>query len=314
VPGKGEIMGRWMKKIKNKQYGQAMVEFALTLPIFLLAVIGVIELSRFFLVYSSVYTASREAARYGSAAGLVIRNGFEIERYRDCEGIKEVAVDTGFFGGVNTTNVNVYYEATPGSSRESCPSDVPLGYRLVVEAQADFTPLIAGFVLPDGITVSARNGRTIMKEIEILATPIPIPLCEDDIMFGGTLPVSQEPNNKTYTVKVKNVSQTAKYQLIEANIIAFNDKKELKTIKWNNVAVWQNTLGDEFPDIDPLSWEEVRDAEGNLVFSRFLSSEQTIPISFEFAKVINKSQLGLSFNLTFQNTSILTKKCTISWP
>ena len=307
-------MGRWMKKIKNKQYGQAMVEFALTLPIFLLAVIGVIELSRFFLVYSSVYTASREAARFGSSVG---EDG--ILHYLDCDGIKKVAADMGSFGGVNDADPNkidIYYESSPGVIRGNCgdfiKDNIILGDRLIVDISVAYKPLLVDLVLPDGIMVSAKNGRTIMKEIELDTTPIPIPLCQDDLMFGGTL--STEPNNKTYTVIVKNVSSTAKYQLSEANIIAFNDKKELQRILWNGVIVWENTGGDEFPEIDPKSWEEVEDAEGNIVFSRLLSSEQSVPVSFEFAKVINKSQLGLQFNLTYQNSSILTKRCTLSWP
>jgi hypothetical protein len=306
-------MKRLMKKIQNKQYGQAMVEFALTLPIFLLAVIGVIELSRFFLVYSSVYTASREAARYGSSVG----EDTNLPNYMNCSEIASRAQDMGFFGGVNAGEVVVYYEKEPNSSEANqIPCDgvynPELGDRLVVNVSADYIPLIAGFVLPEGIIVSANNGRTIMKEIKLLATPLPVPLCEDDIMFDGTL--TNEPNNKTYTVKVKNISKTGIYQLSAVEIISFNEKKDLAKIYWNNTLIWENKEGEEFPVIDPDAWEDVKDADGNIIFSRFLSSEQTIPIKFEFLKVINKSQLGLNFKLTFQNTSRMSQSCVLSWP
>lgn len=231
-------MKRWTNKIKNKQYGQAMVEFALTLPIFLLAVIGVIELSRFFLVYSSVYTASREAARYGSSVG----DG-GVTHYMDCDGIRQVAQDTGFFGGVNTTNVNVYYEAKPGDTPVTCPSDVPLGYRLVVEAQADYTPLIAGFVLPDGITVSATNGRTIMKEVEVLATPLPIPVCVDDIKFVTTTLDNPATNQKEKLfIDIENKSSRSTYELISVTDIFWDNTKPparyLQSVTWGGKTIW----------------------------------------------------------------------------
>jgi uncharacterized protein (UPF0333 family) len=318
VPGKGEIMKRWTNKIKNKQYGQAMVEFALTLPIFLLAVIGVIELSRFFLVYSSVYTASREAARYGSSVG----DG-GVTHYMDCDGIRQVAIDTGFFGGVNhiedepTPKIDIFFESSPGTKIGKCEDlveekNIILGTRLLVDISVKYEPLLTGFVLPDGITVSATNGRTIMKEIVLETTPLPVPLCSDDVKFLGT--ITNEPNNKTYTVNIKNLSTTAIYQLTAAKIVGFNEKKDINKIYWNNTMIWENKTGTEFPIIDPDSWEEVYDINGNLIFSRLLSSEQTIPIKFEFLKVINKSQLALKFDLTFQNTSRLSQFCTLKWP
>jgi hypothetical protein len=48
----------------TEQYrAQGMVEFALALPIVLMLMLGVVEFGRLMVTYSSVYTASREAAR-----------------------------------------------------------------------------------------------------------------------------------------------------------------------------------------------------------------------------------------------------------
>ena len=59
-----------LSKHKNhKSRGQGLLEFALALPIFLLLVLGVIEFGRLLAVVSSVTTAAREGARYGSASG-----------------------------------------------------------------------------------------------------------------------------------------------------------------------------------------------------------------------------------------------------
>ncbi|MEN4041110.1 MAG: pilus assembly protein, partial [Anaerolineaceae bacterium] len=46
--------------------GQGMVEFALAIPVLLLILFGIIEMGRLMFYYSSVATASREAARYGA--------------------------------------------------------------------------------------------------------------------------------------------------------------------------------------------------------------------------------------------------------
>ncbi len=63
-------MYRFFKRAKGiRSPGQGFLEFALALPIFLLLVMGVFEFGRLLAVASSVYTAAREGARYGSATG-----------------------------------------------------------------------------------------------------------------------------------------------------------------------------------------------------------------------------------------------------
>ena len=61
-------MLRKLSEKKERQNAQGMVEFALILPILLLVILGIIEFGRLLFFYSSVTSASREAARYGSAA------------------------------------------------------------------------------------------------------------------------------------------------------------------------------------------------------------------------------------------------------
>lgn len=53
-----------MKVLKNEK-GQAMVEFALILPILLLLVMGIAEFGMMFNAYLSVQNATREGARIG---------------------------------------------------------------------------------------------------------------------------------------------------------------------------------------------------------------------------------------------------------
>lgn len=233
--GKGEIMGRLMKKIKNKQYGQAMAEFALTLPIFLLLVFGIIELSRFFLVYSSVYTASREASRFASSVG---EGG--TTNYMNCNAIADRAVFHGSFGGVQMEDVTIYYESSPGTIIGSCPNvnsgttpvqgnchdgfincedeDNPpspynpaLGDRILVDIETDFSSLLG--IVPN-MAVQTQNGRTIMKEISVESTPIPYEKCKYHVFFDGEEPVSYPGEDEALYIEVKNLKYdyTGEYQ------------------------------------------------------------------------------------------------------
>jgi Flp pilus assembly protein TadG len=51
---------------RDRSRGQALVEFAFTLPIFLLIIFGLIDLGRAVYVNNSLAEAARDGARYGS--------------------------------------------------------------------------------------------------------------------------------------------------------------------------------------------------------------------------------------------------------
>lgn len=57
-----------MNKIyKPSNRGQGLAEFALTLPVLLLLVMLIVDLSRVVYYYSVVFNSAREGARYGAA-------------------------------------------------------------------------------------------------------------------------------------------------------------------------------------------------------------------------------------------------------
>jgi TadE-like protein len=58
--------GRWRSGIPTAYPGQALVEFALVFPIFLLLLFGLIDVARFVYLNNAFNEAAREAARYGS--------------------------------------------------------------------------------------------------------------------------------------------------------------------------------------------------------------------------------------------------------
>src|SRR5574338_698689 len=92
-----------MKKFfAGKNRAQAMVEFAIALPILLLLLYGILEAGRLLFVYSTVVTASRQAARYGSATGV---NASNTPHYQDCDGIREAASKAGYLGPFDTISL-----------------------------------------------------------------------------------------------------------------------------------------------------------------------------------------------------------------
>jgi uncharacterized protein (UPF0333 family) len=297
-------MKRLMKKIQNKQYGQAMVEFALTLPIFLLAVIGVIELSRFFLVYSSVYTASREAARYGTSVG----EDKNLPNYMNCSEIASRAQDMGFFGGVNAGEVIVYYESTPGTKLGDCGSYEPkLGDRLVVDVASEYTPLIVGFVLPDGINVSATNGRTIMKEIAMVVTPITPPTCDDlenDIVLSK--PPLKTNGNKTNYITIQNNSPNLVYQLVEITNITWTENRQLDWISWGRTV---DEIWNEATLALPIVNIEEKDFSNTL--NRNLPAKNSKIIYFTFNKPANN--VDLTFTIKFRILGWEYEECPINY-
>jgi hypothetical protein len=169
-----------MIKTKNrkKTRGQSIIEFALVLPITLLIVFGVIEFGYLLFVFSSVNTASRDAARYGIAVGEVSGD----LRYYDCDGIIDAGLRIGRFAGILTTDFTIYYDSGPGTSTiyANCETlaalagddEINFGDRIVVTVNHYYQPLITYMGLDVGpFTMSSTSSRTIVKSASILVEP-----------------------------------------------------------------------------------------------------------------------------------------------
>lgn len=142
--------------------GQALTEFALAFTVFLLVLMGVIEFGRLLIAFSSVYAASREAARYGAA----------VETANDCAGIQDAAVRVGAIGGVQASHVVITYPDDPGCN--GCPcSTVGLGNRVKVTVTTPFQFIVLNF---GPINISSFTSRSIIKGVQIQnAVPTPTP-------------------------------------------------------------------------------------------------------------------------------------------
>lgn len=160
-----------------REGAQGMLEFALVLPLLLLLIFGIIEFGRLLFIYSAVFTASREAARYGSAVG---DNGSGTLRYKDCEGIRAAAMGMGSLAGIEPANVIIEYDDGPGSSPfATCNPGVNItgeGKRVKVTVNAGFSPMVPLVNLQPAMITSVSH-RTIFKDIEI----------------GGTIPNTPTP-------------------------------------------------------------------------------------------------------------------------
>ena len=61
--------------------GQGMVEFALTMPLLLLVMMGIIDFSRLLITYTAVSNGAREGTRYGLVGGF---NSDSMPNYLNC--------------------------------------------------------------------------------------------------------------------------------------------------------------------------------------------------------------------------------------
>src|SRR5688572_17286906 len=94
----------------QKNRAQAMVEFAIALPILLMLLYGILEAGRLLFIYSSIVTASRQAVRYGSATGIG-PNG--VPRYQDCAGIRASANRADFLNAFQDEDIHIFYDEGP---------------------------------------------------------------------------------------------------------------------------------------------------------------------------------------------------------
>lgn len=170
-------------KQREKTRAQAIVEFALTLPVLLMLLYGMIEVGRLIFIFSSVANASRQAARYGSASGDINNVFF----YQDCDGIRDVANQSAFiitFDEVNITyDRGLYPDGTqipitgidPNPSVDSCPVEhdtIRNGDRIIVRVSATYEPILP--IIPiEPIEIVSASARSFLISIPIFGSALP---------------------------------------------------------------------------------------------------------------------------------------------
>lgn len=157
---------------------QAIVEFAIALPVLLLLLYGLLETGRYLFLYSTVVNASRQAVRYGSATGIG-NNG--VPRYQDCQGIKAAANTGAYVASFDA--IRIYYDSGPSTTQtEYCQSGnsdtsfVPStnnNSRISVVVEEQYTPIVPRIVPFVSNLISAKSSRTILLSVSIVVTSPP---------------------------------------------------------------------------------------------------------------------------------------------
>lgn len=148
---------------KKPRTGQALVEFALILPLLLMIMFGIIEFGRIFFIYSNLFNAAREGVRYG------------ITMPRDYNGIAQRTKETIISISDNDVNVSVWYDNGPQSTTTFTDStQVVVGQRVVVSIDHEINYLTPLFEpLLSDIQLRTRSARTIQNVGNVITTPPP---------------------------------------------------------------------------------------------------------------------------------------------
>jgi len=171
------------KKVKRKSSAQAMVEFAIALPVLLLLLYGLLETGRYLFLYSTVVNASRQAVRYASATGTGdggIQNGNAgVPRYQDCNGIRARATRGAYVATFDS--ITIKWDSGPGTTEhiyctgatDSQPTITDLSdnrHRVTVEILYTYNPLLPRLVPFTINQIDAISSRTVLLSVSIEVT------------------------------------------------------------------------------------------------------------------------------------------------
>ena len=164
-------------------------------------------MDRFLFHFSSVTSASREAARYGSAVGRV--NG--VERYADCDGIRNAARRAGSFANLDDTDIAIEYDDGTTLKAASCPPAVRINLadRIVVSVSKEFRPVVAFVNIPFDFPVNSTTARTVIKEVGVRGTPAPTALPPGSNTLTPTASASPTPTNTPTDTPTSTATETA---------------------------------------------------------------------------------------------------------
>lgn len=170
-------------KYNRKIRAQAMVEFAIVLPILLVLLFGILEVGRLIFIFSSVSNASRQAARFGSVSGEINTVSF----YQDCDGIREAANQSALITEFNTINITYDRGINPDGTQipiagidpnpavDSCPVEghiIRNGDRIIVRVSANYVPFLS--IIPiEPIEIVSTSARSFLISIPIFGSAMP---------------------------------------------------------------------------------------------------------------------------------------------
>ena len=136
----------------GRSRGQALMEFALVIPIFLLVVVALFDMGRAVFAYNTLTNAAREGAR------MAVVNQYQpfiIQKAKQATQIVELddpSVTVSFW--------QVAADGTPDKTKPQCNDLVAVGCLAVVSFQATYqpiTPIISNILFKNGVTFTATS-------------------------------------------------------------------------------------------------------------------------------------------------------------
>jgi Flp pilus assembly protein TadG len=121
---------------QQRQRGQAVVEFAFVLPLFLLIMSGTIEFGRAYFAYAQLLQAAQEGARYGAVLPDVPNDNAIIER------VQQLAP------GRDDDTVTIATSASPTNSASVSANSRTRGNVIAVTVRHDQRVLMPALPLP----------------------------------------------------------------------------------------------------------------------------------------------------------------------
>ena len=206
----------------QKSRAQAMVEFAIVLPLLLLLVYGLLEAGRLLFIYSTIVTATRQASRYGSASGDGSTPG--VPRYQDCFGIRQAAQRVDFLNAFEDSDISIAYDNGEGQPVTgfdgTCDGDSDSGVtpstnndtRIVVTIDGNYFPIVPRIVPflersnANNNPISATSARTIIIGISIEVTSPPGSGAPPPGTFDLTIAMTASPSTYAFAGDVINLS------------------------------------------------------------------------------------------------------------
>ncbi len=158
------LRARRTLSLRRCSRGQGLVEFALILPLLLLLILGIIEFGYVFTVYTGLFNAAREGARYG------------VVRPSDVSGIESRTRERIFLVDPNAVDmdITVMYDNGPGTEPFTNTTQVQIGDRVLVHLTYDLptiTPVIQPIV--STLPVNTEAARTIATLGDAVSPPEP---------------------------------------------------------------------------------------------------------------------------------------------
>lgn len=168
---------RWCRVVRRANDGTAAVEFGLTMPILIVVLLGIIELSMMMFATLMLDAGIRDAARYGltgQGSDNPVARVREIERIvhdRSTNLVEnlnfEIYTYTGGFGSIDlnaldtATTVSIQTEEVDGETVETVQNGDGANDIVLYRAVADYrllTPLFTGFLdMDNGIRLDSSH-------------------------------------------------------------------------------------------------------------------------------------------------------------